>query len=156
MTHSWRVAVEWPESTEKSHDLGSWAIVILPYIPLGIGGWPSCSVLPSSPCSNHTEGLQGLARAGTFLATAACVLHLSLPDNKHLDPPRGTETTLQGSQMLFMHTLEYILFRCASLPALFREVVTVSGFSSVLCTRKFSSAPLKKTSHLCQDVLGEL
>lgn len=45
------------------------------------GGWPSCSVLPSSPHSNRTEGLQGPflspARAETLLARAMCVLLLS-------------------------------------------------------------------------------
>lgn len=100
------------------------------------GGWPSGSTLPSSHLSNRTEGLQSAFLPGQkHFWSEQRAYSCSLPDNKHLDSPRRTERTLQGNQLLFMHILKYILFSYASLPALFREVSIVSGFSLPLCTR---------------------
>lgn len=59
----------------------------------------------------------------------------ALPDNKHPGSTRGTERIVQGNHLLFMHNLKYILFNCTSLPALFRELLIVYGFSLILCTR---------------------
>lgn len=127
---------------QKKAILGSWAITIPTQIPLGIAEGRHKEAGPPAPrYPPHTSAI----------AQKGCRVHSCLGRNvfgrSSVRTPALCLTTstltLQGEQRelcketnCYLCTFKkYILFSYTSLPALFREVSIVSGFSLPLCTR---------------------